>query len=380
MYKLLDTLSRLHHENYVRAISAIIKKKLAVGLVYAWDDIEACRNMNRNLEASGIKIKAIFVPGMIKWPLEIDGKLIVPWTEIKKRDIKLDVVLMVANYWIGGIQPILSNCGYRTLFLLDTDLEARNYDFLMKNLLQLNDAYSLLFDDESRNVFCAYIMGRYGGTLDKYRFANEAQYMLNGFLPKEGDVAIDGGAYDGQSARDLCLLGAQVYSFELDKKNYKNCLPLSEKFGFTVENAGLGKSKGKTHYRSSGSGSAIMIDGNEMAEIVDIDTYLTEKEINQLNYLKLDVEGAEMDALTGAVRCIGRDKPKMAVSAYHKQEDLWQLICYIHSIRPDYEFSLRHYKVDARNYWLGDAEKEILEKCGADLCIPTPWELVLYCH
>lgn len=381
MYQLLKTLSRLHRENYIRRMDTVIKQKLTAGLVYAWDDIAACHNMKGNLEKAGINLQVIFVPGSIVWPADIDGIPVVPFAEIKARHIQLDIVLLLLGEpWTYTLHSLLCDCGYKTLMVMDTDYGKRNYDFLLAHLPELGEAYAMLGDEESRRVFCAYIMGYYGGSLDDYRFAPEAQYMLPGYMPGQGDIVIDGGAYDGQSARDFSLMGAKVYSFELDKKNYRECLKTADEYGFTVENAGLGKGRGTMRYNSSGAGSTLMIPGEEIAEIVDIDTYMQEKKLNRLDYLKLDVEGAELDTLTGAVLSIGRDKPKMAVSAYHKPEDLWQLIRYIHSLRPDYEFSLRHYKIDGRNYWLEDMAKAILQKCAVELFTPTKWELVLYCR
>ena len=83
--------------------------------------------------------------------------------------------------------------------------------------------------------------------------------------------------------------------------------------------------------------------------------------------------------LHGAAKTISRWKPKMAVSAYHKPQDLWTLANYIKSLRPDYKFKFRHYKIDATDYIMSDAHKSILKHFGLTYFIPTSYEMVLYC-
>jgi FkbM family methyltransferase len=62
-----------------------------------------------------------------------------------------------------------------------------------------------------------------------------------------------------------------------------------------------------------------------------------------ITYLKMDIEGAEYAALNGAAEHIRADRPKLAVSLYHSNDDLWRLPKLIHSIMPDYRFYLRYY-------------------------------------
>ena len=83
--------------------------------------------------------------------------------------------------------------------------------------------------------------------------------------------------------------------------------------------------------------------------------------------------------LNGAAQTITRFKPKMAVSAYHKPEDLWTLATYIKSLRADYEFEFRHYKIDCTDYMIDDEQRAILRYFGLNYLVPTGCEMVLYC-
>lgn len=274
--------------------------------------------------------------------------------------------------------PYFARHGIEMLTLSDT----QQFLFTMKHLPELYDVYKMLDSDESKKVFCAAIKGRLTGKISDYRFAPEPQYFLHDFLPNTGDIVIDGGAYDGATTFDFAKCGAKVFAFEMDAINYKNCVERLEQFGnenITLENLGLSDKEGEENYSSWGTGSRKNSGGNLTAKFIDLDTYVARKNLPRVDYIKLDIEGAELDMLRGAAKTITRCKPKMAVSAYHKPEDLFTLATYIKSLRPDYKFEFRHYRIDCTDYILNDEERAILKYFGLNYLVPTPCEMVLYC-
>jgi hypothetical protein len=76
---------------------------------------------------------------------------------------------------------------------------------------------------------------------------------------------------------------------------------------------------------------------------ISIDEEFSNEEIS---YIKMDVEGAEIEALRGAEETLNRCKPKLAISAYHKREDIYELPLIIHQIYPKYRLYLRHLSLD----------------------------------
>ena len=172
---------------------------------------------------------------------------------------------------------------------------------------------------------------------------------------------------------------AKVYAFEMSARNYKNCLARAKKYNFVIENLGLSNREGVEHYSEGGVGAS-KGRGTETGNFIDLDTYVLRKNLPRVDYIKLDIEGAELDMLHGAAKTISRWKPKMAISAYHKPEDLWTLAGYVKSLRSDYEFKFRHYKIDGTNYTLADIERKILQFFGLDYFVPSNCEAVLYCR
>jgi hypothetical protein len=63
-------------------------------------------------------------------------------------------------------------------------------------------------------------------------------------------------------------------------------------------------------------------------------------------YIKMDIEGAEPDALRGASELLRTHMPVLAVCLYHRSEHLWQVPRYIHETAPGYELFIRRYAED----------------------------------
>lgn len=247
-------------------------------------------------------------------------------------------------------------------------------DLYFDHIDELYETYCYLNpNDGSREVFLASIVGDCSYRLDDYLFANFLQYFMPGYLPQRGDILIDGGAFDGGTGKMFKDLGCEVYSFELDRKNYEHACHIAHESGFVLENMGLGEREEEVSYVVNNAGSWIDARGNASSKVIDIDTYVKRNQLPQVDFIKFDIEGAELAALRGAKKTIYQYKPKLAISIYHKPEDMYTLIRYIKSIRPDYEIAFRHHKCDfssnmretAKRYRLGNS-------------FPACWEKVFY--
>jgi hypothetical protein len=65
--------------------------------------------------------------------------------------------------------------------------------------------------------------------------------------------------------------------------------------------------------------------------------------LEKVTFIKMDVEGAELNALKGAEKTILKDKPKLAICIYHSNEDMVCIAEYIHNLAPEYKLYVRQH-------------------------------------
>ena len=58
-------------------------------------------------------------------------------------------------------------------------------------------------------------------------------------------------------------------------------------------------------------------------------------------FIKMDIEGAEVNAIKGAKNTLMKYKPKLAISIYHKWSHRWEIPLMLKEIVPDYKFYLK---------------------------------------
>jgi len=174
--------------------------------------------------------------------------------------------------------------------------------------------------------------------------------------PEPGDIAIDAGSCRGDVALHFAHAvgeNGQVHAFEfvdnnIDfmKKNFQENPALADNI-FTVPYALSNKSGQKVAFLDRGSASSIAAEqeSDSIAETITLDDYTEKSALSSVDFIKMDIEGAEADALLGAQNSIKRFKPKLAISIYHKPTDWFVLSEIILSIEPGYRFYLDHYTI-----------------------------------
>lgn len=82
-----------------------------------------------------------------------------------------------------------------------------------------------------------------------------------------------------------------------------------------------------------------------MVQAIDIDSVVGD---DKVTFIKMDVEGSELQSLKGAQKTIRKNRPRLAISVYHRPEDLVEIAEYILELNPEYQFILRQYN---SNFW-----------------------------
>jgi len=105
-------------------------------------------------------------------------------------------------------------------------------------------------------------------------------------------------------------------------------------------NAGVGAARGQISFNATGNMSAsFSAGGGALVDVVALQETVAAN--GAPVFLKFDVEGAEWEALKGAEQLLHQARPLLAISVYHRPDDLWQLPLHVKSLDPGYRFFLR---------------------------------------
>ena len=160
---------------------------------------------------------------------------------------------------------------------------------------------------------------------------------------------LDGGAFDGDSLKMLNDVSSvkQAWLFEPDSDNYSKMTRAVGQNNLTGYCIPLGLSDRYGHLNFNvGQGEAARIDekGETGITTVTIDDFLSGQNVD---FIKLDVEGFEESVLKGARSTISKHKPVIAASCYHHPSDLWELPRLIDEIDDSYRLYLRQHEFNS---------------------------------
>jgi len=203
-------------------------------------------------------------------------------------------------------------------------------------------------DDYSRAEYLAQIRWRLRGDFNALPDpVPHATYFPLELCPlSDREVFVDCGAYDGDTIRSFLTESENsfkhIYGFEPDPANFaklsQSVSTHPRKESITLQSAAVGASTGSVTFSASGSAASHIGEGEITVACVSLDEALSGVEPT---YIKMDIEGAELDALSGARRTIEQYAPVLAICSYHLQNHLWKVPLLIRSLSDKYEFFLR---------------------------------------
>lgn len=184
------------------------------------------------------------------------------------------------------------------------------------------------------------------------------QYFDFPSLFRRGTAFVDGGCLDCRTSYlfDTWCEGeySKIFAFEPDPISYSICernLAQKEIKNCQLVRAGLSDHDGEVKFQTGLYGASHIIKGEQAVSgeavpvpVTTIDNIVGEEKVG---FIKMDIEGAELDALHGAENTITRDRPLLALSVYHIAGDMLAIMDYLHALIPEYRFWLRHYSVEA---------------------------------
>ncbi len=207
-----------------------------------------------------------------------------------------------------------------------------------------------LADDLSRSILCDLVNFRLTGKLKYLNLTQTLSDSLKELLPcDEIDTCFDGGAYKGDTLRVMSEAFPElkeVFCVEPDPVSFRKLKEFSDNFknlNIILHNVVLSDKKGSSvFFSSSGRGAGINGMSRRASSVTiernTVDAILDGKSVD---YIKLDVEGEEYNALRGAEKTIRIFKPFLSVSVYHRTDDFLLIPDLIRSFNPCYRLFFR---------------------------------------
>ena len=284
--------------------------------------------------------------------------------------------------------------------MITATLKHRYLDGILFHKNKLDEVYNLLSDEASRKVYLSeilycelnnYVKGdlssSYAGlmTSSEWRkhieeakahpaykeikapdgctildYCIAATYIIEQYKYKdivtidEGDICLDIGACFGDTSVWFINQGAsKSYAFEIDKCNIdclkENALPYDDKI--LIKEYAISSKCSQLffipHKGNTGAGKiyeqlpyGITNDKYYKVETTTLDKFCTENGIAP-NFIKMDIEGAELDAIKGGMNIFKKYRPKFSICIYHKWEHRWEIPLYLKNLLPDYDFFIK---------------------------------------
>ena len=306
-------------------------------------------------EAQGVQVQGVFASDEFVRGQQFRGFTVEHYDALKAR---LGEELLVVIAFASERPEVLSR--FRQLaeeqevvaphLPLFSEEETVSEEWLTKHESELKEVYERLADDESRIVFANTLNYKLSGKIS-YLFQCETQRredLRQLIRPDAQDSYLDLGAYNGDTIQELGELTdwrwREVIAVEPDRRNCRKLRALAEQLaqrGLAVEvhEKGIWNTVCELSFSDSGGRQSTVMGAQKRAvPVTTIDEVTAGRTIS---YIKMDVEGAEAQAIDGGTATIKKDKPKLFVAAYHYDVDLFRLPLLLWDLVPEYKIYLR---------------------------------------
>lgn len=241
-------------------------------------------------------------------------------------------------------EAVLSNSNWNERYELVNKAEA---------MKKLDDNIVVCYSDEvdcdaemfgQNHDVCLYKMVHNGLLFGEIK----GQY-LDVFRASKKEIIVDAGSFDGATDVEFVEWAGndcKIYAFEPIKENQEKIIACIKKNNMSqnviLVPSATGDTNKEVFFNTNGDSSHVVNQFSEdfvRVHQVQIDDAVED----DITFIKMDIEGAELSALKGAKKTIQKCKPKLAICIYHNIKDLYEIPNYILSLNPEYKFVIRHY-------------------------------------
>lgn len=219
---------------------------------------------------------------------------------------------------------------------------------------QVKAAFRLMSDDASRRLYSAQIAYRLHLDLESIpeEMPVSDQYFPTDLCALRGDeFFVDCGAFDGDTLRHFLAHSGgdfgRYLALEPDAKNFRKlqeyCATLAPGLQdrIDLQPFAVGRIDGTLRFDERGSNGSLL----SQTGAVEVACRRLESLCGdgRPSYIKMDIEGGELDALEGMGTLCARFLPVLAVGVYHVQDHLWKIPLLMQNLSDDYRLFLRSY-------------------------------------
>ncbi len=278
-------------------------------------------------------------------------------TESEKEEIPVILTVKPFKPRSDAIIKTLLDYGYKNIlkatdmfdFYSFTEKDISAFDLINSSIIE---CARLLEDEESYKIYRGFIASHATKQYDTFSTPTQnVKYFDSDFEENKGyQRFVDCGAFDGDTLRDLNRIKGKVEKaalFESDMSSFKKLLKTigadSHIYAEEMSLYPCGVWSDTVKLRANNGmelNSHISDVGDDIIQCVAIDQVL--KGFNP-TFIKIDVEGAELQTLTGARNTITENKPDMVISLYHDLRDIWELPLFVDSWGLGYKYYIRAY-------------------------------------
>ncbi len=313
---------------------------------------DGCLKLMREFKKYGIPVAGIFASDEFVRGHSFEGHLVHKLSEVEDAlgCGNFIIALAFAAGYESLIKQIDSIAQRNIIIVPDTDVVgvgAFTKQTLEENLESIEKVYSLLADDKSKQVYVDVLKYKITGDISYLReCCTPPKEAYNNILrPRENEIYVDLGAYNGDTIRELLSFTdgryKKIYALEPDKRNFRKLSEYAENMRDVVlYNAAAWSDDDTLYFNAAGGRQGKLSSKGVETAALSVDGIL---QGGQATYIKYDVEGAEAQALEGTKETIKKWSPKLCVALYHRAEDIFSLPLAVAQMCPEYKLYVRHF-------------------------------------
>ncbi len=229
----------------------------------------------------------------------------------------------------------------------DFSLIAEHVELMVNSIEKYRWLYEHLSDYRSKDILNGIIRYWFDFDINKLHSLCETvfpdYYDLDILQCGKDDVMVDLGAFTGDSTEEYIHTYGEykrIYAYEITPSTFEAMQGrLAGYDNIVLKQKGVGSEAGTMYVNNGGNcaGNKLLSEGDTSVDVVTLDADIDE----EISVIKMDIEGAEKDAIIGTECHIRNEKPRLLISAYHIPGDIFDIPQLINDIRDDYKFYLR---------------------------------------